>query len=72
MCILLFYFFFSLPPPPSYQSYAGKYVPAIGYKIHMANQNNPKVHINLKGLAIGDGLCDPENVRMYGYNGIAF
>ena len=45
------------------QSYAGKYVPAIGYKIHTENMNNPAVKINLKGLAIGDGLCDPENVN---------
>ena len=46
-----------------YQSYAGKYVPAIGYKIHTENMGQPKVKINLKGLIIGDGLCDPENVR---------
>uniref|UniRef100_A0A8B9KVC7 Probable serine carboxypeptidase CPVL n=1 Tax=Astyanax mexicanus TaxID=7994 RepID=A0A8B9KVC7_ASTMX len=41
------------------ESYAGKYVPAIGYYIH---KNNPsaKVKINFKGVAIGDGLCDPE------------
>ena len=44
------------------QSYAGKYIPAIGYKIHMENQQSPKVFINLKGVAIGDGLCDPRNV----------
>lgn len=45
----------------SLQSYAGKYVPAIGYYIH---KNNPtaKVKINFKGMAIGDGLCDPEVV----------
>lgn len=45
------------------QSYAGKYVPAISYYIH---KNNPtaKVKINLKGMAIGDGLCDPEMVRI--------
>lgn len=44
------------------QSYAGKYVPAISYYIH---KNNPsaKVKINFKGMAIGDGLCDPELVR---------
>ena len=53
--------------PPS-QSYAGKYIPAIGYKIHMANKNNPKVSINLKGLAIGDGLCDPEHVSFLAKN----
>lgn len=43
------------------QSYAGKYVPAIGYYIH---KHNPiaKVKINFKGVAIGDGLCDPELV----------
>uniref|UniRef100_A0A8C5CSD3 Carboxypeptidase vitellogenic like n=2 Tax=Gadus morhua TaxID=8049 RepID=A0A8C5CSD3_GADMO len=41
------------------ESYAGKYVPAISYYIH---KHNPiaKVKINLKGMAIGDGLCDPE------------
>lgn len=45
------------------QSYAGKYVPAISYYIH---KNNPtaKVKINLMGMAIGDGLCDPEIVRI--------
>lgn len=53
-----FYYFIQLHP----QSYAGKYVPAIGYYIH---KNNPsaKVKINFKGVAIGDGLCDPELVR---------
>lgn len=46
----------------SLQSYAGKYVPAVSYYIH---KNNPtaKVKINFKGMAIGDGLCDPELVR---------
>lgn len=41
------------------ESYAGKYVPAISYKIHVENQGSPKVRINFKGMAIGDGLCDP-------------
>ncbi|XP_025093582.1 probable serine carboxypeptidase CPVL [Pomacea canaliculata] len=41
------------------ESYAGKYVPAISYKIHTENQGHPKVMINFKGMAIGDGLCDP-------------
>ncbi|XP_066539916.1 probable serine carboxypeptidase CPVL [Hoplias malabaricus] len=47
------------------ESYAGKYVPAVGYYIH---KNNPfaKVKINFKGVAIGDGLCDPE-LMMGGY-----
>ncbi|XP_068614395.1 probable serine carboxypeptidase CPVL [Brachionichthys hirsutus] len=41
------------------ESYAGKYVPAISYYIH---KNNPtaEVKMNLKGMAIGDGMCDPE------------
>ncbi|KAF6206887.1 hypothetical protein GE061_018123 [Apolygus lucorum] len=40
------------------ESYAGKYVPALADKIH---RENPKaeVKINLKGLAIGDGVVDP-------------
>ncbi|XP_074658819.1 putative serine carboxypeptidase CPVL isoform X2 [Tubulanus polymorphus] len=44
------------------ESYAGKYVPAITYKIHVENQAKPKTFINLKGMAIGDGLIDPENM----------
>uniref|UniRef100_A0A8C5GN16 Probable serine carboxypeptidase CPVL n=1 Tax=Gouania willdenowi TaxID=441366 RepID=A0A8C5GN16_GOUWI len=47
------------------ESYAGKYVPAISYYIH---KNNPtaKVKINMKGMAIGGGFCDPE-VMLGGY-----
>ncbi|XP_075883517.1 putative serine carboxypeptidase CPVL [Nelusetta ayraudi] len=41
------------------ESYAGKYVPAISYYIHKSNPT-AKVKINLVGMAIGDGLCDPE------------
>nr|XP_054767401.1 probable serine carboxypeptidase CPVL [Lytechinus pictus] len=40
------------------ESYAGKYVPAICYKIHTENPK-AKVYINLQGMAIGDGLVDP-------------
>ncbi|XP_053570165.1 probable serine carboxypeptidase CPVL [Bombina bombina] len=43
------------------ESYAGKYVPAIGYYIHTQNPT-AKVKINFKGIAIGDGLCDPEEM----------
>ncbi|KAE8573190.1 venom serine carboxypeptidase-like [Halyomorpha halys] len=46
------------------ESYAGKYVPAIGYTIHNNNKIN-KQKINLKGLAIGNGLTDPENMMVY-------
>lgn len=47
------------------ESYAGKYVPAIGYKIHEENQNG-HFHMPLAGVAIGDGLCDPEHQLDYG------
>lgn len=49
------------------ESYAGKYVPSITYKIHLENQNaSAKVKINLKGMSIGDGLTDPINEYQYG------
>jgi vitellogenic carboxypeptidase-like protein len=48
------------------ESYAGKYVPAISYKIHTENQGTPKIRINLKGLAIGDGFSDPVTMLNYG------
>ena len=37
-------------------------MPALAYRIHLENQGSPKVKINLKGVAIGDGLVDPVNV----------
>ncbi|GAB0092610.1 hypothetical protein DMENIID0001_076170 [Sergentomyia squamirostris] len=44
------------------ESFAGKYVPALGYLIH---QKNPTAEenqfINLRGLSIGNGLSDPIN-----------
>jgi vitellogenic carboxypeptidase-like protein len=41
------------------ESYAGKFIPAIGYKLHtMANTSN----INFKGIAIGNGFIDPINM----------
>ncbi|KAF0754804.1 venom serine carboxypeptidase-like [Aphis craccivora] len=46
------------------ESYAGKYVPAISYAIHLNNPGS-KVKINLKGLAIGNGLVDPINQLKY-------
>jgi vitellogenic carboxypeptidase-like protein len=55
-------------PSPFYvtgESYGGKYVPAIVYKIHVENPE-AKVKINLKGMAIGDGLIDPYNEWDYG------
>ena len=44
----------------------GKYVPAISYKIHQENLSGSKPKMPLKGLAIGDGLCDPINQLDYG------
>ncbi|XP_071108883.1 probable serine carboxypeptidase CPVL isoform X3 [Haliotis cracherodii] len=50
------------------ESYAGKYVPAISYKIHVENPT-AKVKINFKGMAIGDGLSDPEtNPKDFSYH----
>ncbi|KAL9254946.1 Serine carboxypeptidase-like 50-like protein [Drosera capensis] len=47
------------------ESYAGKYVPAIGYYIL---NKNPELdydeRVNLAGLAIGDGLTDPRTQVM--------
>ena len=49
------------------QSYAGKYVPSIAYKIHVENQNaSTKAKINLKGIGIGDAWTDPINQYTYG------
>ncbi|KAL1421163.1 hypothetical protein MTO96_023333 [Rhipicephalus appendiculatus] len=39
------------------ESYAGKYVPAIAHAIDTAVA--PRVKINLRGVAIGDGMVDP-------------
>nr|XP_019932295.2 venom serine carboxypeptidase-like [Aedes albopictus] len=47
------------------ESYGGKYVPAVSHAIHRYN-DNAKVKINLKGLAIGNGLCDPLHQLVYG------
>ncbi|XP_062111096.1 serine carboxypeptidase-like 50 [Humulus lupulus] len=43
------------------ESYAGKYAPAIGYYILKKNAKLPSSdRINLAGVAIGNGLTDPE------------
>ncbi|KAJ9708400.1 hypothetical protein PVL29_000444 [Vitis rotundifolia] len=42
------------------ESYAGKYVPAIGYHILKKNSRLPESQrLNLRGVAIGNGLTDP-------------
>lgn len=43
------------------ESYAGKYIPALGYYIIKMNSQLPKEsRVNLGGVAIGNGLTDPE------------
>ena len=44
------------------ESYAGKYVPAFAYQVHVENAKGTKPHIPLKGIMVGDGLCDPESM----------
>lgn len=46
------------------ESYAGKYVPAVSHAIHLSNPG-ASVKINLKGLAIGNGLIDPASQMVY-------
>ena len=55
------------------ESYAGKYVPTLGYWIDKMNHDTtpPEVYINLKGVAIGDGLVDPVNM-VPGYADLLF
>ena len=47
------------------ESYGGKYVPAISYKIHVENPT-AELKVNLKGMAIGCGYVDPINQVDYG------
>lgn len=47
------------------ESYGGKYVPALAYTIHKKNPTS-KIKINMKGIAIGNGLSDPINQLVYG------
>lgn len=52
------------------ESYGGKYVPAVGHAIFVDSQRQEedpaRPKINLKGLAIGNGLSDPEHQLKYG------
>lgn len=40
------------------ESYGGKYIPALAHAIHI-NHRPTDIRINLKGLLIGNGWCDP-------------
>lgn len=44
------------------ESYAGKYVPALGIQIHRHRNIDP---INLRGIIIGNGLIDPRSMMHY-------
>lgn len=49
------------------ESYAGKYVPALGHTIFRKSQIPTELpKINLVGLAIGNGLSDPQHQLLYG------
>lgn len=41
------------------ESYGGHYVPAISSRVYQGNQAKEGLHINLKGIGIGNGLTDP-------------
>ncbi|CAH8339326.1 unnamed protein product [Eruca vesicaria subsp. sativa] len=41
------------------ESYAGHYIPAFASRVHRGNKANEGIHVNLKGIAIGNGLTDP-------------
>ncbi|XP_077483067.1 venom serine carboxypeptidase-like isoform X2 [Amblyomma americanum] len=47
------------------ESYAGKYIPAIGAALH-DSRGKLRVPINLKGIAIGNGMIDPISLLRYG------
>lgn len=50
------------------ESYGGHYAPAIAHKVWTKNKSNDgsKLHINLAGVAVGNGLTDPiEQYKWY-------
>ncbi|EOA22895.1 hypothetical protein CARUB_v10003627mg [Capsella rubella] len=42
------------------ESYAGHYIPAFASRVHSGNKKKEGIQINLKGIAIGNGLTNPE------------
>ncbi|XP_022850618.1 serine carboxypeptidase-like 48 [Olea europaea var. sylvestris] len=42
------------------ESYAGHYIPAFADRVQRGNNNKEGIPINMKGLAIGSGLTEPE------------
>lgn len=52
------------------ESYGGHYVPAIAHRIWQANKANDGVKIPMKGMAVGNGLTNPEEqYKWYGKMG---
>lgn len=48
------------------ESYGGHYVPSVSHRVWQGNQQKEGIHINLKGLAVGNGLTDPlEQYKWY-------
>ncbi|KAG5507580.1 hypothetical protein JKF63_06529 [Porcisia hertigi] len=47
------------------ESYGGHYVPAVGYRVLVGNQRGDGPRINLKGIAVGNGLTDPYTQAPY-------
>ncbi|KAM7279636.1 hypothetical protein ACFE04_006770 [Oxalis oulophora] len=41
------------------ESFAGHYVPAFAERVRRGNKAKEGIHINLKGIAIGNGITDP-------------
>ncbi|GJP84354.1 hypothetical protein CLOP_g14415 [Closterium sp. NIES-67] len=54
------------------ESYAGKYIPTLAARIMRANKRGKQPHINLQGMAIGNGLTSPRTQVMsyaqFGFN----
>lgn len=48
------------------ESYGGHYVPSVSHRVWQGNQRKEGLPINLKGLAVGNGLTDPlEQYKWY-------
>ncbi len=47
------------------ESYAGKYIPDLAYKIDLYNMQTKSKKINLKGLLVGNGFMSFENVESF-------
>mmetsp|Transcript_37727 Transcript_37727/g.61433 ORF Transcript_37727/g.61433 Transcript_37727/m.61433 type:complete len:472 (+) Transcript_37727:2067-3482(+) len=53
------------------ESYGGHYLPATAHRVWRGNKDGGKPHINLKGIAIGNGLTDPE-IQVQAYADMAY